>query len=142
MPRILDRGAIGIIDLRPAGNTGLHHVPFGVIRDMFIKISDELRDLGARPDKAHLALQHGPELWQFVDPHLADETANPGDTRIINARPLCPVLLCILRHRAQFDHREGLTEQTDAGLTKESRAFAFQPHQQREDRDNREGRQQ
>src|SRR3546814_4994692 len=77
LPRILDRGAIRIIDLRPAGDPRLHHVALGIIRQPGFEILDELRPFGARADEAHLALEHAPRLRQLVDPELAD--APPKD---------------------------------------------------------------
>src|SRR3546814_16537189 len=68
LPRILDRGAIRIIDLRPAGDPRLHHVALGIIRQPGFEILDELRPFGARADEAHLALEHAPRLRKLVDP--------------------------------------------------------------------------
>src|SRR3954468_19167531 len=67
LARILDRGAIGIVDLRPAGDARLHHVALGIIIELLLEILDELRAFWAWADKAHLALQNRPGLGQFVD---------------------------------------------------------------------------
>src|ERR1700749_4703061 len=40
---VLDRRAIGIIDLRPAGDARLHHVALGIIRQLLLEVLDELR---------------------------------------------------------------------------------------------------
>jgi hypothetical protein len=49
--RILDRGAIGIVDLRPAGDARLHHVAFGVIGQLVFQIGDEFGTFGRGPTK-------------------------------------------------------------------------------------------
>ncbi len=88
--RIRDRGAVGIVDLRPAGDAGLHHVALGIIGQLVFEIVDEFRPLRARADEAHLALEHAPRLRQLVDPHLADEPADTGDARIVRSAPTAP----------------------------------------------------
>src|SRR5262249_37118943 len=48
---LLDRGvAAPAVDLRPAGDPGLHLVPQHVLRDLVLELRDEQRPLGARAD--------------------------------------------------------------------------------------------
>src|SRR3569833_388919 len=58
LARIVDRRAIGIVALRPAGDARLHHVALGIIIELLLEVLDELRALGTRADEAHLALAH------------------------------------------------------------------------------------
>src|SRR5690242_3144838 len=87
LPRILDRRAIGIVDLRPAGNPRLHHVALGIIRQLLLEIVDELRALRTWADEAHLAFEDAPGLRQFIDAELADDAADARDSRIVLLRP-------------------------------------------------------
>src|SRR5271165_2451702 len=52
---VLDRGAVGEIDLGPAGDPWPDPVPLGVIRYAFGQIGDEEWAFRARSDKTHVA---------------------------------------------------------------------------------------
>src|SRR5690606_6674208 len=47
VPGILDRSAIGIVDLRPARDARLHHMAFRIVTQMLLQILDELAPFGA-----------------------------------------------------------------------------------------------
>src|SRR3569623_3760359 len=104
LPAVLDRRAVGIIDLRPAGDAGLHHVALGVIIELLFQILHELRAFGARADEAHFALQHRPALRQLVEANLADESPDSRDAGIVLFGPhRLPADFGILAHRPQLD---------------------------------------
>src|SRR3569832_1648406 len=127
LARIVDRGAIGVVDLRPAGDARLHHMALGIVIELLLQILDELRAFGARADEAHLALEHAPALRQFVDPRLADETTDAGDARVVLLRPHhLAADLNILAHRTQLNAVEALTKQTNTTLAVEDRPLAFE----------------
>ena len=54
---ILDRGAIVITNLRPAGYSWLNAVPDGIEGDFPGQLIDKERPLRARSDQAHIALE-------------------------------------------------------------------------------------
>src|SRR5216684_429901 len=62
LERVVDRSAIAILDLGPAGDSWLHGEALHVVRDLLLKLMDELRPLGARPDEAHVPDQDVEEL--------------------------------------------------------------------------------
>ncbi len=139
MPRILDRGSVGIVDLGPAGDARLHHVAFGIVGQLVFKVRHELRAFRAGSDEAHLTLEDRPGLRQFIDAQLADDPADPCHARI--------VLLCKLRaprfgidaHGAQFYEIERLTIEPDAGLTEKCRALAVDLHKDGKKDNDRQG---
>src|SRR5687768_2202991 len=64
---VLFGGAVGITQLRPAGDAGLDGMAFAIIRNALVELLDEFRTLGARTDEAHLTAQHVENLRQFID---------------------------------------------------------------------------
>src|SRR5688572_26406212 len=55
------------VDLRPAGESGLHLVAKHVLRNLVLELLDEMGSLRPRPDNGHVAAQHVPELRQLVE---------------------------------------------------------------------------
>ena len=53
-PGILDGGAVGVIDLGPAGDAGLDHEPLLVVGDGGGELLDDLRPLGTGADEGHV----------------------------------------------------------------------------------------
>src|SRR5215471_17798885 len=68
VPGILYRGAVVVLDLGPAGQSGAHTVTFVIVGDVFAKLLDEHRPLRTRSDKTHLAADNVDELRQFIQP--------------------------------------------------------------------------
>ena len=62
LQRVLDRVAVGVVDLRPAGQARLHDVALVVVGDLARELFDEHRPLGARPDQRHRPAEHVEEL--------------------------------------------------------------------------------
>ncbi len=81
-------------------------------------------------------------MRQFVDPHLADEAAQPGDARVILLRPLGPVLFGIGAHGTQLDQREGLAIQAHPRLPEKGRPLAVELHKSCKQHNDRQGQQQ
>ena len=55
LQRVLDARAVGVADLRPAGQAGPDDVALAVERNLPRELPDELRPLGPRSDQAHVA---------------------------------------------------------------------------------------
>jgi hypothetical protein len=98
---------------------------------------DELLELGARADDAHLAAQDVPELGQLVEPGLAEEVADRGDPRVPRAgeREAGHFEL----HRAELEHRERLAPAADAAGPVEDRSGGVEKHRDRDQQPRREG---
>ena len=81
--RVLHGRPVGVIDLRPSGNAGLHHVALLVVGNRAGQFRDDLGPLGARADERHITHQDVEELRNLIDAIFADEAARGGDAGII-----------------------------------------------------------
>jgi len=95
---VFNRGAVGEVDLRPAGQAGFYQVPRLIKRNLFFKFPHEFRAFGPWADEAHFSFEHVPELGEFVQPAFAEEIADFGDTSVFFFRPFCPVFFRVLNH--------------------------------------------
>src|SRR3546814_17480528 len=87
LPISFDGIAVDVVELRPAGDSGLHAVPLVVVAELLRKPLHELRPFRARPHEAHLAFDDIDALRQLVDAELADDAADIGDARFVAGRP-------------------------------------------------------
>src|SRR5258708_14078788 len=87
LPRVFDRRAVRILDLRPAGQARRDQMPLFVIRNFLSQLGHKMRTLRTRADKAHVAAQDVPELRNLVDANLAYETAHARRAIVFR---LCP----------------------------------------------------
>ena len=100
------RVAAPAVDLRPAGDAGLHLVAQHVLRDPVLELLDEERPLGPRADDRHVAPQHVPELRQLVEVEPAQPAADRRAARVVVARPdRAGLVLGALVHRAELVDR-------------------------------------
>src|SRR5712691_6763026 len=65
--------------LRPAGDARLHVEPPCLPRRVALDLIAQRR---ARPDDAHLATDHVPELWELVERKPAENPARTRDARV------------------------------------------------------------
>ena len=65
------------VHLRPAGNPGLDHMFFHVIRHLILKHFHKIRTLRARADNGHIAQQHIDQLRQLVQAGFPQKGAKP-----------------------------------------------------------------
>ena len=74
-----------------------------VVRNLLIEPCDELRPLGTWTHEAHVALQHVPQLRNFIHARLAKKFAHPRDSRIVVLGPgwAC-IRLSVSAHSAKF----------------------------------------
>jgi hypothetical protein len=63
---IVNAGTVGIVDLRPASDAWPHEMSEVVIGNDLFVLFDAFDPLGARPDEAHFAAEHVPELGKLV----------------------------------------------------------------------------
>lgn len=79
--------------------------------------------LGSRADDAHLALEDVDELWQFIQGGLAQEAADPSESRIIWGIEAEAVGIAdvggIHDHGAELVAGEGLAVLAHPGLAEE-----------------------
>src|SRR5712691_9931988 len=64
--RVLNRCAVGVAHLGPAGDSGFDHVALAVERNLLLELADELRALRPWSDERHVPTQHVPQLRYFV----------------------------------------------------------------------------
>ena len=84
---LLERGvAAPAVDLRPAGDAGLHLVAQHVLRNAVLELLDEERPLRPRADERHVAAEHVPELRQLVEVRAAQEACRAACTRGSSSR--------------------------------------------------------
>src|SRR5205085_2071870 len=94
-----------------------HDVALTIEVDPLGQLLDELGALGPRPDEAHITEQHVPQLRDFIDPGLAQETADGGDPGIAGFRPYrAGILFRVVAHRAKLVDDERLAMTADAAL--------------------------
>src|SRR5208337_425933 len=105
--RIFDGAAVLVLDLRPSGEAGPHHVAHAVIGDLFGEPLDEFRALGTRADECHVALEHAPQLWNLIEARGAEKLADTGNAGIVIARPLWTARgFGVLAHGAELQDLE------------------------------------
>src|SRR6185369_14957684 len=68
---IVEALVVRLIDLRPAGDTGLGKLPQRVILDRVAELREDRRALRTWADDVHLALDDVDELWNLVDAQLS-----------------------------------------------------------------------
>ena len=54
------------VDLRPSGYAGAYEMLEHVAGHLLLEAFDKEGDFGSRPDQAHIAFQHIPELGEFI----------------------------------------------------------------------------
>src|SRR5690606_31243447 len=105
--RVVDRGAVVVAHLGPAGNARLDAVPHGIERNFLGQLVDEEGTLRPRADHAHVALEHAIELRQFIDAGLADKAAYARYPLIVAHGPArLAVTLRVTAHAAELDDIE------------------------------------
>ena len=67
-----------IAQLGEAGDAGLDHQALPVLRDLLAQLLEEGGPDRPRPDDAHVAAQHVPELGQLVEMREAQDPADAG----------------------------------------------------------------
>src|SRR3989442_4800075 len=100
---VLERVAILIADLSPASDSWNYNIAYRVVRNLFGEPLDEFRTLRPWANKSHIALQHAPELRNFIQPRTAQEVAHTRDARIIICSPGRSLIgFCVLPHGAEL----------------------------------------
>src|SRR6266849_525374 len=135
LERVVDRGAVTVLDLGPAGDSRLHREPLHVVRDLPLEFVDELRPLGTRPDEAHVAEQHIEELGELVESYPTEESPHVGHARVAWLGPYrSRGPLRVVAHGAKLVEDEDAAIQTGAGLAVQDRPGGLEL-----DRDGDEG---
>ena len=95
--------------------------------------------MGARPDDAHIALQHVYQLGELVNAGGADDAADPGNAIItLLGRFVAVHALVIHPHRAELDHGEEAVATPNTALHEKHRAAILQHNCQRNRRKKRQ----
>src|SRR5580704_7384388 len=135
-------GQIGVaaktVYLSPAGDAGFDRMASVIMRDLVLKVPNQLRAFRPRPHEAHLAFEHIPELWDLVDVPLPHKSADSKAARVIFRGPAdFPVFFRIEPHTANLQHLEGLAIPAESPLAVQDRSGRFEINQGAEDRDER-----
>ena len=88
------------------------------------------RHLGSRADEAHVADQHVPKLGQLIQLGPAQETPDPGNSRVMFRGDRQPQLVGVDHHGTEFPDAEGPAKLTHADLTIENGAAVRELDQQ------------
>src|SRR5579863_462627 len=98
-------------------------MPHAVIGNFMGEPFHKFWTLRPGPDKCHVALEHTPELRDFIKPRNTEKFPNLGNPRIVVVGP-CGSDICfsILAHGAKFVAIEYLSSQTNALLMVEHRS--------------------
>src|SRR6185312_2436868 len=123
--RVLEIGAVGVVDLRPAGDAGLHEMAEVVARDVALVVLHEAVPFGARADEAHVAGEDVPHLGKLVDAAGTEEAADRGDARITGLGVEVASRLPDA-HGAKFYDTEGLVIPADTVLEEEDGAAVLE----------------
>src|ERR1700747_3513898 len=103
LDRIRVAFAVGIIHLRPAGDSRFHQMPEMIKGNFLLVALDTFIPFRAWPDQTHISLKHVPKLGQLIQPQLTQPSANPRDSWIALARINVVEVWAIARnHRAKF----------------------------------------
>src|SRR4051795_9601636 len=113
------RDLAGQAQLREARDPGRDHEALPVGGDLLGETLEEQRPDRARPDDAHVAAQHVPQLRQLVELRGAQDPPDPRLLRLGQPRELLAVeradpRLGLRLQRAELDHREDLATAPDA----------------------------
>ena len=121
--RLLDGSGIGRFDLRPTGQPGSHRETLPIEQTDLGELINELLTFRPWSHQAHVATQDVPELWQLIEPKLADYTADAGHPCIALDSPNCLAgFLRISPHGTKLQDRKGLAVPSHALLPKEGRS--------------------
>ena len=126
------------VDLRPAGDAGLHAVAGEIaVDDLLVEPVGGLglQGVRARADEREVAFERDvDELRQLVEAGLADEAADAGDARVVARRELArrcdPSWFDV--HRAELEDLDQLVVEAVALLAEEHRAGAVEPDGERD----------
>src|SRR5690606_9196687 len=74
LDRVVDGSGVVAPHLGVPGHTGAYVEPLAEIGDLPLELIDEHRPLRARPNEAHVASEHVPELRQLVETRLSQDS--------------------------------------------------------------------
>ena len=134
---IVQGRAIGIVDLRPAGQAGPDRMAFAIERQLLRQLLDEFRPLRPWPHQRHVAFQHVDQLRQLVNSRAAEKPADGGDPVVAGGGPDRARRFRIDAHGTQFQDLENAPAQGHALLAIENRSAIPQPYRRhRRQQDN------
>ena len=108
---LLPGEGVSAVDLAPAGDARGDLVTPRLLWRVPVEIADEER---SRPDEAHVAAEHVPELGQFIEAEAADDLADAGEAVLVGEQGAGTV--AFVGHRAELGDLEGSAAEAGAGL--------------------------
>src|SRR3546814_4850381 len=91
---------VAAVHLRPAGGPRAHFMPPRLLQAVKRQI---FHQKGARPDQAHIALEHAPEARQFIQAGRTKEAAKAGYA--VGVGKGNAIAIIGIAHGAEFIHR-------------------------------------
>ncbi len=125
---------VAAVDLGPAGDAWPHVVAALLLGRVAPQVPHQQR---ARPDQAHVAAQHVPQLRQLVDRGGAQEPAESSQALGVGQRPA--VGADGVAHGAELDHRERHAAPPGPLLAEEDGPAHVGPHRRAGHRQQRAG---
>ena len=80
---VLQRDAVGMVDLGPAGDAGFYEMSEMIAGDLAFVGVDKFLPFRPGADEAHLASKHVPELRQLVESSRAEKSSDRRDAILI-----------------------------------------------------------
>src|SRR5690349_22125059 len=102
LPRIFDRRAVRILDLRPTRQSGRDQMSLLVKRNLLGELGHEVRPFRTWSNEAHLASQDVPELRNLVDANFANDLADARRARVAFAGPNRTIRFGVDSHGAKL----------------------------------------
>src|SRR5713101_6879249 len=100
---VLKAVAVLVAHLGPTCDSRPDRIAYSVKRNLFCQHLHKFRTLWARPDKAHIALEHAPQLRNLIESRSAEEFSDFRDARVIVQRPgRAAIGFCVLSHGSKL----------------------------------------
>ena len=121
-----------MVDLRPAGDAGLHAMPLAVIGNLLGKSLHEFGPLRPRADQRHLSAQHIEKLGELIEPQPAKKFSHGRCSRIVLGCPhRASLRLGVRSHGTELVEQKWRAILADASLPVKNRAGRGQFYRQR-----------
>src|SRR5438477_4615271 len=135
--------AVGIIRLRPTGDTRFDQMPKMIKRDRLLIAFSALAPLGTRPNQADVAFECIPKLGQLIESEFSQPAPHRSHATVIFARINVFVgLVGAPAHGPEFEKNEPFAVTTNPFLPKENRFAVLYPYEHRNKHEERSAKDQ
>src|SRR5690606_15789343 len=99
---------VALFDLSEPRQPRQHLLPGSVPVELTAQLLEDPRLLRPWPHHVHVPLEHVHQLWELIEPRIAQETPEPRHPGVIGLRPYLHPLRRLPRHRPELVDREQL----------------------------------